>query len=130
MRKNPIAQVCLAAAREAVNIDAPAVAEKPLERRRAEDQQGIMKQRQTSIFGVQRGIDAALDQPGKRDAGQISGDQRQDAEENQPAIALDEKLDAVVIAKNFSILWFAVRKTVLPHCGFKLARCALEVNSD
>ena len=56
---------------------------------------------------MQRGIDAALDEPGQSDAGEIGSDQRQNAEDDESAVALDEKLDAVVIAQNRSILLFA-----------------------
>ena len=55
-----------------------------------------------------RRIDAALDQPRQRDAGKIGGDQGNNAEQEQPAVAVNEKLDPVVVAKNLSILWFAV----------------------
>ena len=117
MSEDPIAQIRLAAARKTMNIDAPAVAEKTLQRCRAEDQQRIVDQRSVSFAGMKGGIDAALDQPRQGDAGEIGGDQRQDAEKYKPAVALDKKLNPVVIAKNFSVLWFVVYvgNAILPH---------------
>jgi hypothetical protein len=44
-----------------VNIDAPAVAEKPLQRGGAEDQQRVMDQRWIADFGAEGGIDTVLD---------------------------------------------------------------------
>jgi hypothetical protein len=53
---------------------------------------------------MERSIDAALDQPRQSDTGKICGDQREKAEDEETAVALDEKLDAVVVAKNCAAL--------------------------
>src|SRR5262245_9979537 len=101
--KDPVPQIRFTAAREAVDVDAPAIAKQSLHCRRAENQQGIIELRDRSLLGGQSGIDAALDQPGQSDTGEIGGDQRKNTEDDKPAVAVDEEFDALVIAKNRSI---------------------------
>ena len=94
-----------------MNVNAPAEAKETLQRGRADDQQRVGQQRGAALLGPQRRVDATLDQPRQGDAGEIGGDQGNDAEQEQPAIAVNEKLDPVVVTKNLSILWFgAARK--------------------
>jgi len=52
---------------------------------------------------VKSGIDAALDQPGQGDAGEIGADQRENAEDKETAMAINEKLNTMVIAKNLCV---------------------------
>ena len=108
MGEHDIAQVGLATAREAVNVNAPAEAKKALQRCRAENQQGISDERSVAVLGAHRRVDAAFDQPWQGKTGKISGDQGKNAEKEQPSVAVNEKLDPVVIAKNLCVLWFAV----------------------
>jgi hypothetical protein len=107
MRKHAIAQIGFAAAREAVNVDAPAVTEKSLQRRAEQNQRGILDQRALAVRAAQRRVDAALDQPRQGDTGKVGGNEREDAEKQEPAVAINEKLDAMVIAENRSVLFFA-----------------------
>src|SRR4029077_16647638 len=72
----PVPPVRLAAAREAVNIDPPAIAEKSLQRGGAQNQKRILERKRFTGAAVERGIDAALDQPGDRHAGKIGCDKR------------------------------------------------------
>jgi hypothetical protein len=99
-----VAQVGLAAARKTVNVNTPAKTKKTLKRSRAENQQWVSNERFVTALGAQRRIDAAFDQPRQGDAGEIGGDQRNNTEEEQPAIAVNQEFDAVIIVKNFSIL--------------------------
>jgi hypothetical protein len=104
MREHPVAQIRLATAREAVNVYAPAVAKETLQTGGAKNQQWIIELRIVGFPGGQRRIDAALDQPGQSDAGKVGGDERNDAENDKPAIAVDEKLDALIVTKNLPLL--------------------------
>jgi len=106
--EHDIAQVRLATTREAVNINAPAKAKKALQRCRAENQQGVSDERRVAVPGAQRRVDAAFDQPWQGQTGKIGGDQGKNTEQEQPAVAVNEKLDPVVIAQNLRVLWFAV----------------------
>jgi len=106
MGKNAIAQIGFAAPRETVNVDAPTVAEKSLQRRAEQNQRGIFDQRPLGVSGPERRIDTALDQPRQRDTGEVGGDEREDAENEEPAVAINEKLDPMVIAKNRPVLFF------------------------
>ena len=91
-----------------MNVDAPAVAKKSLHRGGAEDQQRIAEQRALGAM-VKSGIDAALDQPRQGDAGEIGADQRKNAENEETAMTINEKLNTMVIAKNLCVLF---------RCGF------------
>jgi hypothetical protein len=51
---------------------------------------------------LQRGVDAALDQPRQRHAGKVGGDEREDTEDQVTTVTVDEKLDALVVTKNLS----------------------------
>jgi len=62
-----------------------------------------MDQRWIAVFGAERGIDPVLDQPWQRNAGEVGGDQRKNTENEKTAVAVNEKLDPVVIAKNISV---------------------------
>jgi hypothetical protein len=81
MGEHDIAQIGLAAARETMNVDAPTEAKETLQRGRPDNQQRVGQQRGGVLLGSQSGIDAALDQPGQGDAGEIGGDQGNDAEQ-------------------------------------------------
>jgi hypothetical protein len=76
MREDLVAQIRLAAAREAVDVHAPAIAKQALQRGGAEDQERVANQRGFAGFRLERAIDAVLDQPWQRDARQIGGDER------------------------------------------------------
>jgi len=119
MGEHDFAQIGLAAARETVNVDAPAEAKETLQCGRANYQQRVGQRRSVAILGPQRRVDAALDQPRQGDAGEIGGDEGNNAEQEQPAVAVNEKLDPVVVAKNLSVLWFAVggNKLVISSAG-------------
>src|SRR5581483_4106243 len=104
VREDPVAQIGLAAPREAVDIDAPAVAEKTLKGGGAKNQQRILDQRAPPASAVERGVDAALDEPGQRDAGEIRGDEREDAQDEKTPIAVDEKFYALIVVKNRRVL--------------------------
>jgi hypothetical protein len=104
--KHPIAQIGFAAARETMNMDAPAIAEEALQCRAEQNQRGIFDQRALAIRAAQRRVDTALNQPRQRDTGQVGGDEREDAENEKAAVAINQKLDAMVIAKNRSALFF------------------------
>jgi hypothetical protein len=89
MGKNPIPQIGLAAPRETVDIDAPAVTKKALHSGGAEDQQRILDQRAIAGRGAKRGIDAALDQPRQANAGEVGGNQRQNAQDEKPSMPVN-----------------------------------------
>jgi hypothetical protein len=107
--KYAVPKLGFAATREAVDVDAPAVAEETLQGCGAEDQQRILEQG-TIGGGAERRIDAIFDQPGQSDAREIGGDERKDAEDEITPVALNEKLDAVVVAENRRILWLMTAK--------------------
>ena len=100
-----------------MNIDPPAVAEKSLERGGPQDQQRILNQRWAGLFGAESRIDAALDQPRNGDTRQIRSDQRQNAEDEKTAMAVNKKFDPVVIATNFGVLWQAAKKDPTLGCA-------------
>ena len=104
MSEHDVAQISLAAARETVNVDAPAEAQKPLQRGRAQYQQRVGQQRNVAFLSAQRRVDAAFDQPRQGDAGEIGGDQGNNADNEQPAVAVNEKFDPVIVTQNLSIL--------------------------
>jgi hypothetical protein len=72
-----------------VDIDAPAVAKKSLQRGGAEDQQRIPEQRATGVRGAKRRIDAAFDQPGEGDAGKVRADQRKNTQDEKAAMPVN-----------------------------------------
>jgi putative intracellular protease/amidase len=83
---------------------------------RQQYQQRILEQRSTGA-AVKRGVDAAFDQPRQGDAGEIGSDQRKKAEDEKAAVALDQKLDTVVVAKNCDALGCAgltARRRLIP----------------
>jgi hypothetical protein len=69
-----------------------------------------VNQRTSRLFRAESRIDAALDQPGDGDAREVGRDQRQDTEDEKPPVPVNEEFDAVVITKNFSVLWQAAEK--------------------
>ena len=81
-----------------MNIDAPAITEKSLEHGSAENHQRVAEQRPRVARPIQGRIDPSLDQPGKRHAGKIRGDQRKNAQDEKMTVAVNEKLDPVVVA--------------------------------
>jgi hypothetical protein len=96
-----------------VDVDAPAVTEKPLQGRGAENQQGVAQQRSVGGVPIKRRIEAAFDQPGERNAREVGGDQRYNAKKQKPAVALDEKFDAVVMTENLFVLLLGLAAQVL-----------------
>jgi hypothetical protein len=58
-------------------------------------------------------VDTVLDQPRQGDAGEIGGNQRNDAENKKPAMAIDQKPDAVVMTKNLFTLLLRLAALVL-----------------
>jgi hypothetical protein len=109
MSKYPVAKVGFAAARETVDVDAPEVAEKPLQRRGTENQQRILEQGTIGV-GADRRIDAALDQPGQGDTREIGSDERENAKDEKTPVAINKELDAVVVAENRRFLWVMTAK--------------------
>src|SRR6266545_8007191 len=105
MSEHSIAQIGFAATRKAVDIDTPAVAEESLQRGSTENQQRIFEQGSTALRRAQRRVDTVLDQPGQSDTGEIGSDKRENAEDKKMPVAVDEKLNAVVIAKNRDVLF-------------------------
>ena len=87
-----------------MNVNTPTEAKEALQRSRAENQQRVSDERGAAVLGMQRRIDAAFDQPGQGYAGKIGGDQRNNAKKEQSAVAVNEKLDPMIIVKNLSIL--------------------------
>jgi hypothetical protein len=71
-----------------------------------------MNQRTGRLFRAESRIDAALDQPGDGDAREVGRDQRQNTENEKSPVPVNKEFDAVVIAKNFSVLWQAARYAV------------------
>jgi len=59
-----------------------------LQRGGAEDPQRVFDERTMAVRAKSR-IDTALDQPGQGDAGEVGGNQRQNAEDKKTAMALD-----------------------------------------
>jgi hypothetical protein len=53
---------------------------------------------------AERGIDTVLDQPRQSDPCQIGRYEGKNAEDEKTAIAINEKLDTMIIAKNLSVL--------------------------
>ena len=104
-----VPKVGFAAARETVDVDAPEVAEKPLQRRGTENQQRILEQGTIGV-GADRRIDAALDQPGQGDAREIGSDERENAKDEKTPVAINKELDAVVVAENRRFLWVMTAK--------------------
>jgi hypothetical protein len=80
MQEYPVAEIRFTTARETVDIDTPAIPEKPLKSGGEQNQQRVLNQRALGV-GVQRRIDAAFDQPRQRDAGKISADEREKPEQ-------------------------------------------------
>jgi hypothetical protein len=105
MSEHSIAQIGFAAPRKAVDIDTPAVTEESLQRGSTENQQRIFEQGSIAFRRAQRRVDAVLDQPGQSDTGEIGSDKRDNAEDKKMPVAVDEKLNAVVIAKNRGVLF-------------------------
>jgi hypothetical protein len=96
-----------------VDVDAPAITEKTLKRCRAENQDRVIKQRALRLGDTERRIDTPLDQPGQRDAGQIRGDQRENAEDQIAAVPVNEKFNAMVIAADVSIPWLPAEHLIV-----------------
>ena len=53
---------------------------------------------------MQRRIDASFDKPRHGDAGEIGSDEGENAEDEKASITVNEKFDALIIAKNRSVL--------------------------
>jgi hypothetical protein len=80
MREYPVAEIRFTTAREAVDIDTPAIPEKPLKSGGEQNQKRVLNERALGV-AVQRRIDAPFDQPWKRDAGKISADEGEKPEQ-------------------------------------------------
>ncbi len=60
-----------------------------MQRGGAENQKRVLEQRSLGIARAERRIDAALDQPRQSDAGEIGGDQRNNAEDEEISMTVD-----------------------------------------
>jgi len=77
-------------------------------------------------------IDGVLDEPRQRHAGKVRGDQGKNPKNQETAIAINEKLDAVVMTKNLGFLLLVVptriiHRQAMQRCsGFKVSVSDLE----
>jgi len=87
-----------------VDVNPPKISEQTLEGGGADNQRWIFEQRAIAPRVAKRRIDAVLDQPGQGDAREIRRDQRENAQDEKAAVAINQELDAMVMAKNRSVL--------------------------